>query len=583
MPSEPPYSGASARDDRPLRYIICGIEHIGARIAASLFSYGEQVTTITLNAQEPIFKNIQQAVVSCVHGDARCESTLREAGVEFADILFALTSNDIKNLEICLKAKSLNPAIAVIAHLATEDAGAEMESGFGLQKVLNMYSLAALHFAAASLNQSGLSSFELSNNSFIVIRNRLQATPELKGKTWREVETSAKTRVLLARNAGGLWRRPCPDAPSNFDDELLRIEEGQVIVSRAVDASRSQRKEPAPNSSLFARSQRRWRHLPFGVIWLTMAYAILISAAVLVFHFGLDYSLVDAFYFVITTTTTVGYGDFALAQASTFYKLFGCFVMVGGAALLASLFGVITDYLLHRRLGNLFKTSAARFSGHFVVVGFGKLGYRIVQLLRKTGLDVVVVETNSDHPSLGSLPDRTPVIIGDAANVEVLNRTGIRRAQAIISVIGNDLKNLNIILQSRKIQPEIRSVVRIFSTDIEQKARDNFGIQSVLTTSGTAAPFFMASAFSGSILTAFWVDKQVHAILEIHPEIAKSFEGQSVQTIFEKSGLLLFASRLDDKTSHRWLEGDDLCAGSGTLIALADYKALRGLWTARRT
>ena len=52
-----------------------------------------------------------------------------------------------------------------------------------------------------------------------------------------------------------------------------------------------------------------------------------------------------------------------------------------------------------------------------------------------------------------------------------------------------------------------------------------------------------------------------------------------MQTVFEKTGLLFFASRLDDKTPHRWLEGDDLCAGSGTLIALADYKALRGLWT----
>jgi Trk K+ transport system NAD-binding subunit len=320
-----------------------------------------------------------------------------------------------------------------------------------------------------------------------------------------------------------------------------------------------------------------WRHLPSGAVWLSIAYAVLISVAVLVFHFGLNYSLVDAFYFVITTTTTVGYGDISLAQSSALYKLFGCFVMVGGAALLASLFGVITDYLLHRRLGKLFKNSASRFSGHVIVAGMGKLGYLIVHLLRKTGLDVVVVESNSDHPSLHSLPDGTPVITGDATSLEVLNRAGIRRAQAIISVIGNDLKNLNIILQSRKIHPGIRAVARIFSSEIAAKARENFGIQSVLTTSGTAAPFFMASALNNSIMTAFWVDDMVHAIIELDPETTGSYAGQSVRAVYEKTGILLFASR-HPTGSHQWLEGDDICNASTTLIALADYRALRGLW-----
>lgn len=68
----------------------------------------------------------------------------------------------------------------------------------------------------------------------------------------------------------------------------------------------------------------------------------LVALATVVYHFGEDWSWVDAFYFSTIAVTTVGFGDLAPTHDGT--KLFTVFYVLAGI----SLIGVVLDERLRR-------------------------------------------------------------------------------------------------------------------------------------------------------------------------------------------------------------------------------------------
>jgi hypothetical protein len=82
----------------------------------------------------------------------------------------------------------------------------------------------------------------------------------------------------------------------------------------------------------------------------------------------------------------------------------------------------------------------ARFlrRGHVVVCGLGTTGAEVLRTLRGHR-DMVAIELGADVPGVGIARDAaTPVVYGDAREVEVLRRAGVRRADLIVITCGDD-------------------------------------------------------------------------------------------------------------------------------------------------
>lgn len=96
-------------------YIVCGIEGVGHYIVKELIATNRPHIIVD-NSEEHInvlLRTIDEKVY--IIGDAMDDSTLKEAGIERAAGLFAVTGDDNHNLVICLSAKQLNPNIRVVA------------------------------------------------------------------------------------------------------------------------------------------------------------------------------------------------------------------------------------------------------------------------------------------------------------------------------------------------------------------------------------------------------------------------------------------------------------------------------------
>ncbi|MCK4414538.1 MAG: two pore domain potassium channel family protein [Candidatus Eisenbacteria sp.] len=94
-------------------------------------------------------------------------------------------------------------------------------------------------------------------------------------------------------------------------------------------------------------------------------------------------SFLEAFYFTLTTLTTVGYGDLVPRSGPGHWVAMGLMVFgIGSGLLLTTL---VTSFLVEGRLralmgGRRMKRAIERMRDHYVVCGFGKLGRSVARL-----------------------------------------------------------------------------------------------------------------------------------------------------------------------------------------------------------
>ncbi|MBS1149047.1 MAG: potassium transporter TrkA [Myxococcaceae bacterium] len=146
---------------------------------------------------------------------------------------------------------------------------------------------------------------------------------------------------------------------------------------------------------------------------------------------------------------------------------------------------------------------AESMRGHIIICGAGRVGFRIANQLSALGKEVVVIEKREGAPFATQLQDlNIPVLFDDARNPKALARLNVKHAQAIVCCTDDDLGNINVGLDARKANPEIRIVMRLFDEDLAERVRENF----------------RAEAHSTSVLAG-----QTLALTSLDPRIIHSF------------------------------------------------------------
>ena len=295
-------------------------------------------------------------------------------------------------------------------------------------------------------------------------------------------------------------------------------------------------------------------------------------SAVVVFHYGHDLSWLDSVYFVVTTMMTVGYGDISLKDATPAVKIFGIFLMLASGALLAGVFGIITDYLLKSRLEQLFGLGRLRMRNHIVLCGLGHVGIRILEQLRKLGEEVVVIEQSEDGRFLDEARQmKVPILIGDMRRPATLERANVKEARSIIAAGDDDLANLEAALNAREVRPDIRVVLRIFDSNLAGKIRGGFGIKTTFSTSALAAPAFAMAAVDPAVVGSFYVGDDLMLILNLVVAAGSKLDGMTVDALTKTGGLAVMCHQ-SARTAARAIHPPDtltLHAGDKLVISAA--------------
>jgi voltage-gated potassium channel len=171
-------------------------------------------------------------------------------------------------------------------------------------------------------------------------------------------------------------------------------------------------------------------------------------------------SLTDAFYYIVVTGTTVGYGDATPTTQVT--KLFTLSVIVLGTGAFTVATGSLIVPALESRISSAFGTMTATeltlLEDHVLVLGHGELTEPLLDELAATA-DVVVVTPDADAASaLDDRDDDVNVLTADPTDEEPLLDARIDAARGVVVATDDDARDALAVVAARQANPEVRIV-----------------------------------------------------------------------------------------------------------------------------
>ncbi len=172
---------------------------------------------------------------------------------------------------------------------------------------------------------------------------------------------------------------------------------------------------------------------------------------------------IDCLFMTVTTMTTVGYGEVVeLGQAG---RLFVIVFLMAGFAIFS--YGVVEIgqwifsaemriYLEKRRMDKEIQT----LQNHFIVCGFGRMGWTICEHLRERDKPFVVIDTDDAVLRAGCAGRNWVYVVGDASDDHVLMQAGIARAKALATVLPTDADNVYVALTARLLSSRLEIIAR---------------------------------------------------------------------------------------------------------------------------
>lgn len=267
---------------------------------------------------------------------------------------------------------------------------------------------------------------------------------------------------------------------------------------RAIADRETRHADPVPPAS---KSMVRSRRAAFDRIILAAIFSAMIAIVLtfaVFFANALDLSYIDAMYFVSTTVTTVGYGDIALRDASNAAKIVGMVMMFAGAAFIAVLFGLFTDWVVSRRLEIVAGRVRVRGSGHIVIAGGGNVGVRVADGLREKDHRVVIIERNADNKNIEALRSNGHhVILADAAREATLSLAKVEDSAAMLCLTDSDAVNFQIALLVRARSTDVPIIIKVVSPELSAHVSEH-GHAVAISPIAIAAEAFAQAALSAS-------------------------------------------------------------------------------------
>ena len=172
---------------------------------------------------------------------------------------------------------------------------------------------------------------------------------------------------------------------------------------------------------------------------------------------GVD-SLTDAFYYIVVTGTTVGYGD--VTPTTDVTKLFALSVIVLGTISFTVASGSLLIPALESRIssafGNMSASELSLLEDHVLVLGHGDITAPLLDELDGE-TDLVVVTEDTDAAS--SLRDRElNVLTSDPTDAESLRDARIDAAEGVVVATADDARDVLAVLAARQENPDVRVV-----------------------------------------------------------------------------------------------------------------------------
>lgn len=220
---------------------------------------------------------------------------------------------------------------------------------------------------------------------------------------------------------------------------------------------------------------------------------------------------------------------------------------------------------------------AGSMRDHVIVVGLGRLGYRTWTVLRQLSIPTVVLELDEKNQFLTEVRrDGAPLFVGDARRESMLVDANVADARAIILSTTDDLANLEVALDARKLNPQIRVVLRLFDQNMADKVREGFNIHTAMSQSAISAPAFATAALERGIVSSTVIDNQLVVTVRWDVTAGGRLDNKSVGQVLAQTGVQVIRHRPAGAAAATLFPGAETRLGAGDEVLVQGlYETVR--------
>lgn len=194
--------------DRHDTVIICGLGKVGYRVVGLLHTLRPRPRIVVLyherDEDEPFLRRVRGLEgVEVRRGDARDGETLRDAGLDRAFAVAALTSGDLTNVQIGLEARRQHADLHVVLRVFSDTLAERLVDLFGIHTAYSVSDLASPTLAAAAVLGGVGHAFFAADRLYAMDELAAHTGDQLSGRGIEAIRGETGAVVIGLRRSGG--------------------------------------------------------------------------------------------------------------------------------------------------------------------------------------------------------------------------------------------------------------------------------------------------------------------------------------------------------------------------------------------
>ncbi|MUG97317.1 potassium transporter TrkA [Scytonema sp. UIC 10036] len=526
------------------RFLVCGLGSLGQHCVVALKLF--EVSVIAIDKQLPQEWEISQLpdlLDNLIVGDCRHSSVLEQAQILQCRAALIVTNSEQVNAETALAVRKLNPKTRLVVRSSKRNLNELLSEHLKNFTAFEPTQLPAPAFALAALGTETLGLFNLEGQWLRVVKRVISSTDTwCNNRLLYDLNTHNRRLLHYKSDAASLklfdeWEL---DARITPGDTIVYIETTNLNLTYLEQPIR--KKWYNPYYLLTRVKQLNWntfkqkitefwqnpdknRLKQIGIICGAIVVFLLLFGTIL---YRLTYpkiSLIDAF--LTSVMLLLGgfndlFGGFDFTQPVPLWlRLISLGMTISGTVLVGIFYSFLTERLLAARFQLIKRRPPVPQKNHVVVVGLGRIGQRIAEILQefKQPLVGITFHTNLDT----SLLPKMPLLNGSLT--ESLAKANLKTAKSVVVVTDDEMLNLEVSLMTYDVNPESNLVVRTTGLGLSNNLAELLPKAQVLCVNAVAAEVFAGAAFGENITHLFRVDRTTILVTEYQIELGDTLNG----------------------------------------------------------
>ena len=530
------------------RFIVCGLGSLGQHSVFNLkkFAYGEyEVKICAIDKVQPElmeFDNFSELLDECmILGDCRRSEVLIKAGIHNCRAILLVTSNENVNIETAIAARRLNPNVHIVVRSSRQNLNQLLKGQLKNFAALDPVELPAATFAVAGLGEGTLGLFQISDRKLRVVECTVEPDDYRFVRSAAYLLHKKKSRLLsiTGLNSDRLFFQWQPDTLIQVGDKVAFIE---CVENDFASVSHQLELPTQSNQSHFLALQKiekllqkiaslsfwksKWNQIVFWfqaqrsrrlILWGILTAIILWGISSMILFFNVPniswQKSISASMILLLGGFGDVFGGLGEDQVPLWVVIFCLSITLISLLFLLGVVGLIADSILSSKFEFFKRSLPLPARDHIIIIGFGRLGQRIADLLFKLQHPIVIV---SSHPHDCELASKVPWFTGNI--IEELSHTNLGRAKSILTVTEDQMLNLEAALlardaakgNNRQINLAIRTYDRYFSENLAELLPNS---QSFCAYA-LSAEAFAGAAFGENMLSLFRLNQRTVLVAE---------------------------------------------------------------------